>query len=238
MVGPTRADRQVHREDAEEQGCRKGVEVNFYGPGSFCGLHRKPIERLSPLIHRLLLGGGPWHCNFEFEGLVYDCNTYHGCAIYRSVEYHLEPSISFRMEVDLDRSWFMQSRRFQISKTLLDLLGLIPRDVRPINCVQATAWAIGVEARCRTPRDLLEVIQRCQALAGCSSLRKSRLSPTQVKRKPTKKTRSVGRRSGGRERLSRLALQRWVRSSFKLLHSVVSEWLFGATFPASKVSIE
>ena len=139
---------------------RQEVEVRFYGPDSFKGLHRKPIERLSPLIHRILLGGGPWHCNIEYEGMIYDCNTYHGCTVYLDAQYDLEPTARFPLLAHFDRTWFMESRKFQVVQTLLDLLGFVPAAVRPINCIQATALAVGIRVRCRTPRNLLEAIQR------------------------------------------------------------------------------
>ncbi len=190
------ADRGLRQDDegqrrGGEEG-RKEVEVRFFGPDSFKGLPRKPLETCSLLIHRVLLGKGPYHCHVVHEGMIYDCNLTHGCAIYREPYGELVPTDQVALLAKLDLSWFMESRRFQLVLSLLDLLGFVSEVVRPINCVQATAQAVGVGGRCRTPRDLLEVLRLCPTH---SNRRRSPSSQTRVRKRPRRLERSDGGRS-------------------------------------------
>ena len=225
MERPTRADRGLRPDDegqrsGGEEG-RKEVEVRFFGPDSFKGLPRKPLEACSLLIHRVLLGKGPYHCHVVYEGMVYDCNLTHGCAIYREPYGELVPTAQVTLLAELDLSWFMESRRFQLVLSLFDLLGFVPAVVRPINCVQATAQAVGVETRCRTPRDLLEVLRLCPTH---SHHQRSPSSQTRVRKKPRRVARSGGRRSVDRGKPSRRGRARSARSNYKRRHSAASKW--------------
>lgn len=109
----------------------------------------------------MLLGRGvPLHCNIEDRGLIYDCSWRDGCTISR-VPFGYDPCATEEVvDAQLDILWFLNRRRFEIPRTILDVLGFLPAGRRPINCVQATALALGIWIRCRTPSDLLELLRR------------------------------------------------------------------------------
>ncbi len=238
MELPERADRGLRPDDegqrsGGEEG-RKEVEVRFFGSDSFKGLPRKPLEACSLLIHRLLFGKGPYHCHVVYGGMVYDCNLTHGCAIYREPYGEMVPTDQVSLLVKLDLSWFMESRRFQLVLSLLDLLGFVSAGVRPINCVQATAQVVGLGTRCRTPRDLLEVLRSCPTH---SHRQRSLSSQTRVRKRPRRAGRSGGRRSVDRGKPSRRVRARLDLSSCKLLHWVVSKWRFLSRRLSTRVSL-
>jgi hypothetical protein len=148
----------------EEAGCGQSerVAVHFYGPRSFDGdgVHRSPKDRLSILTLTTLLGPkGPWHCNLEKDGLIYDCNRQYGCVVYFAGNYNSTPTESIALDAKFDPSWFTHARRFQLVLSLANLLGF-PVTPVPVNCVSAICRTICIPCvGIRTPRHLLEELQ-------------------------------------------------------------------------------
>ncbi len=144
------------------RGQPEGVTVHFYGPSSFGGtrVHRSPKDRLSILTLTTLLGpNGPWHCNLEKDGLIYDCNRQHGCVVYFAGNYNGTPAESIALDAKFDPSWFTHARKFQLVSSLANLLGF-PVTPVPVNCVSAICRTICIPCvGIRTPRHLLEELQ-------------------------------------------------------------------------------
>lgn len=143
----------------------KGCTIYFYEAEAFSGpgITHTARDKLSLLVHRILLGRGPLHCNIEKDGYIYDCSWQSDCTTRPAAYDPFQPTSTVELlDAKVDLTWFREGRRFQIVRTLLDVLRLLPAGQRPINCVHATARAVGIEERCRTPRDLLEVLRRCR----------------------------------------------------------------------------
>lgn len=158
------AGQELGASDQAEAGCVESerVTVHFYGPASFGAtrLHRSPKDRFSILIHTLLFGAkGPWHCNLEKDGLIYDCNRQHGCVVYFADNYDGTPAKSIPRDGEFDPSWFTHGRKFQLVFSLVKLLGFTVTP-EPVNCVSAVCRTICMSCvGIRTPRQLLEKLR-------------------------------------------------------------------------------
>ena len=107
---------------------------------------------------RLLLGKGSWHCLLDYQGVLWTCSP--GCGCQSLWAYPGTPIATFTVEPrQVDLSPWIDKRGFDYWRSVLDVLGFLPEKVRVMNCVQATAVALGINERLRTPRDLYNHLQ-------------------------------------------------------------------------------
>jgi len=141
----------------------KTVIVNFYGgAASYGGMKMGWWNRTRYIWARILLRGDHVHVDVLHNGVHYACLRGRGNVKLMPSEAD-RPSLQIQMVVPVPmvRPWRCEPypRQYTSARSVLDVLGLLPKRVRVWNCVQATAYFIGLTDRVRTPRQLRRAIR-------------------------------------------------------------------------------
>jgi hypothetical protein len=163
MVSEKAADRSAERVLPAARGSRRSreqaVRVHFYTGASYDWTQETFRTRVEFLLWRVCCG--PYvHCNVQVDEWLYDCSRALGCQIFPLELIPARPTVTVEIRTRIDNCAFMAQLRFELGKSILHILGLLPRGIPVMNCVQATRELLGVEEEARTPRELLKVLRR------------------------------------------------------------------------------
>jgi len=138
------------------------VVVNFYGgPGSYAGNKMGWWNRIRYITARALLLGDDVHVDVLFQGVHYACLRGSG-NVRMTPDQVDKPRLRISLGcIPMIGPWMGQPHAWQYDsvRSVLDVLGLLPRRCHVWNCVQATAHLIGLTDRVRTPRQLRRAIR-------------------------------------------------------------------------------
>lgn len=141
----------------------KTVTINFYGgEASYGGMKLGWWNRIRYITARILLRGDHVHVDVLHKGVHYACIR--GVGNVKMMPGEVDsPSHQMHVAVPVPRvrPWRESPRPsdYTFVRTVLDVLGLLPKRVRVWNCVQSTAYFIGLTDRVRTPRQLRRAIR-------------------------------------------------------------------------------